>query len=546
MKQSSLFGSEPQQPTPTNETKSNIPRATSTPDVAKPNVLAVPGLPPANKPAWREPLAEKIILSVSALTSALKDTLEPRFQKVCVTGEVTSFRGANASGHLYFSIKDANALIEVRVWQSTAKQLKFALKDGLSVVIDGAVSIYEPQGRYALVVQRIEPTGVGARALAFEQLKQKLLKEGLIGPNKKRPLHALPLLPRRIGIVTSLSGAALKDFLKVAHRRHPRLSVIVASTRVQGESAGYEIRRAIKALEQLDIDVLVVTRGGGSVDDLWTFNEEIVARSIFECRVPVVSAVGHEIDLTLADMACDVRAPTPSAAAELIVPVMAELELHLKQQTSLLTRAIQRKIAQQQGALATFHKQLGDPRRALVSKKLDLAQWRHQLNASAHLQVKEQRNALVQFKHALSAKDPRLQLATARKSFDIAKMKLRQLDRQLVIDHRVGLGTLNARLMQVPLRAQLSKQVALLQSQSNQMKAVALRHVAHQKSTLASSVAALDALSPLSVLSRGYAIVRMEPSGEIVRSSKQLSANDKVRLRFADAREVQAKITETE
>ncbi len=260
-----------------------------------------PPAPPA-QPVWRRepvpaaaqaapapaPRGEKV-LSVGQLTRAIKDHLEPQFLRVLVKGEVTGYRAPNVRGHLYFALKDDFASIDVKIWATTAARLKFQLKDGMSVVVEGGLDLYEASGRYSLIVQRIEPTGVGAQALAYAQLKAKLMAEGLFGPNRKQPRRALPVLPRRVGVVTSISGAALKDFLKVLHRRHPRLSVLVADARVQGEGAHDEVARAIRRLARQNVDVIVVTRGGGSAEDLWTFNEEVVARAIFACPVPVVT-----------------------------------------------------------------------------------------------------------------------------------------------------------------------------------------------------------------------------------------------------------------
>ena len=238
MKQGDLFGSGPaRQPEPVKAPESK-PVVREEPPAAPKEAIAI-AVATKPEPAWRRPPVERKVVSVSELTAQIKDLLEPSLPRVLVRGEVSGFRGANSRGHLYFSIKDQLASIEVRIWQSTARLLKFALRDGLSVVVEGSVNVYEVQGRYSVIASRIEPEGVGARALAFEQLKQKLSAEGLIGERRTRPKRSLPVLPRRVGVVTSISGAALRDFLKVLHRRHPTMSVLVCDARVQGEGAGY-------------------------------------------------------------------------------------------------------------------------------------------------------------------------------------------------------------------------------------------------------------------------------------------------------------------
>ena len=236
--------------------------------------------------AERRAPAARVVLTVGELTRQIKDLLEYEYPRVWVQGEVSGFRGRNPSGHLYFNLKDRDACIETKVWSSVAQRMKFELRDGLSILVEGSIDVYEPRGRYSLVVQRIEPAGQGALALAFEQLKERLGKEGLLGENRKRPPRPIPFLPKRIGVVTSVSGAALRDFLRVLHRRHPKLSVLVCDARVQGDGSAQEVVRAIRCLARTSVDVIVVTRGGGSVEDLWTFNEEAVARAISTCPKP--------------------------------------------------------------------------------------------------------------------------------------------------------------------------------------------------------------------------------------------------------------------
>jgi exodeoxyribonuclease VII large subunit len=256
------------------------------------------------------------IYTVSQVTEIVKTALEVALPQVWVEGEVSGYKKA-ASGHVFFSLKDEKSVIKAVMWQSTARKVLFELKDGLKVVCRGKVSVYEPRGDYQLYVDLVEPKGKGALQLAFEQLKAKLKAEGLFEEARKRKL---PLRPKTIGIVTSPTGAAIRDILRILERRYARLHVVIYPARVQGEGAAAEIVEGLDALGAWPgIDVLIVGRGGGSIEDLWAFNEEPVARAIARSPVPVISAVGHEVDFTIADFVADVRASTPSAAAEMVI-----------------------------------------------------------------------------------------------------------------------------------------------------------------------------------------------------------------------------------
>lgn len=259
---------------------------------------------------------EKRIYSVSEITEEIKVLLENTFPEVWVEGEVSNFSHSQA-GHMYFSLKDAKSSIRCVFFRGVNTGLKFSLKDGLQCIACGRINVYAPSGQYQLNVQRLQPKGAGALQLAFEQLKERLSKEGLFDQGRKRPLPALPL---RIGVVTSASGAAIRDILNVLRRRAPFVKIILNPVKVQGEGSAQEIARAIKEFNAYkEVDVLIVGRGGGSLEDLWAFNEEVTARAIYNSHIPVISAVGHEIDWTIADFTADLRAPTPSAAAELVV-----------------------------------------------------------------------------------------------------------------------------------------------------------------------------------------------------------------------------------
>ncbi len=281
---------------------------------------------------------QKRVLSVWELTAQIKNLLETSLPTVWVAGEMSNLARPR-SGHVYLTLKDERAQLRAVIWRNTASGLPFDLADGLEVICRGHIDLYAPRGTYQLIIERIEPKGIGALELALRQLRERLAKEGLFDPQRKRPL---PAFAQHIAVVTSPTGAAIHDFLQVLARRWRGADVLIAPARVQGEGAAEEIAAAIEALNRLNVplDCLVVTRGGGSLEDLWAFNEEVVVRAIAASRIPVISAVGHEIDVTLSDLAADVRALTPSEAAELVAPASEELVAGLKQYQSRLLAAL--------------------------------------------------------------------------------------------------------------------------------------------------------------------------------------------------------------
>jgi exodeoxyribonuclease VII large subunit len=259
---------------------------------------------------------DRKVFTVSQLTSQIKEILEGTFVGIWVEGEISNLRQPS-SGHMYFTLKDEATQISAVMFRSLNRDLRFSPKDGLAVIVYGRVSVYERRGEYQITLEYMEPKGIGALQLAYEQLKERLAQEGLFDPSHKKPI---PLLPQRVGVITSATGAAVRDILHVIHRRFANLEVILYPVQVQGETAAGEIAKAIEEMNRWGkIEVLIVGRGGGSIEDLWAFNEEKVARAIFASRIPIISAVGHETDYTIADFVADVRAPTPSAAAEIVV-----------------------------------------------------------------------------------------------------------------------------------------------------------------------------------------------------------------------------------
>src|SRR3982751_2483539 len=282
------------------------------------------------------------VLSVTELTLGIRDLLETEFFEVWVEGEISNCRVWN-TGHLYFTLKDSGAQVRAVIFRSALRYLKFKPADGLRVVARGRVSVYEPKGEYQLVCEHLEPHGLGALQLAFDQLKTRLQGEGLFDAARKRPL---PALPRKIGIVTSLDGAAIRDIIKVLRRRYANAHLVICPARVQGQDAAPDVARALRQIARVPgVEVVIVGRGGGSIEDLWSFKEEMVARAIARVPVPVISAVGHETDVTIADFVADLRAATPSAAAELVAPNREDLLERIEAARKKATQGLRYRLA---------------------------------------------------------------------------------------------------------------------------------------------------------------------------------------------------------
>jgi exodeoxyribonuclease VII large subunit len=421
------------------------------------------------------------VLTVSDLSAQLRAVMEERFPAVWVEGEISNFK-VYGSGHAYFTLKDANAQIRAVLFRTRTRRVRFEPKDGLHVMAFGAVEVYAQRGEYQLVVELLEPRGLGALQLAFEQLKARLEAEGLFDAGRKR---ALPRFPRRIGIVTSPSGAALKDMLRVIGRRFGELHIVIAPARVQGEGAADEIAAGIRDLNSLGgVDVLIVGRGGGSLEDLWAFNEEAVARAIAASKIPVISAVGHEVDFTIADFVADLRAPTPSAAAELVVREKQAVADSVGELAHRLRRAMARRLERDRERVETLARRrvLTDAHRPLR----DLAR-----------RVDEARARLMRAGGAVVDRaGHRLHVATVavRANNPVAKLVKSQ--------HRLeGLGT--------------------------RLHAGTARVLDRSQQQVARATGRLDSLSPLAVLGRGYSVAR-RPDGTIVRRARDVAAGEDV------------------
>jgi exodeoxyribonuclease VII large subunit len=428
-------------------------------------------------------MSSRSILTISQLTAEIKTLLERNFDHVWVEGEISNLR-LPGSGHLYFTLKDEKAQIRGVMFRLQNRLLKFEPKDGLQVIGYGRITVYEPRGDYQLILDYLEPKGLGALQLAFEQLKEKLAVEGLFDPARKKPI---PHLPQKIGIVTSATGAAIRDILRIIDRRFANVQILLYPVRVQGQGAAQEIAQAIQALNRLpDVDVMIVGRGGGSLEDLWAFNEEIVARAIFSSRIPVISAVGHEVDFTIADFVADLRASTPSAAAELVVRNKVELVQNLKNLERALLQSFRGILDLQQERLFSLTERLADPRRRLSDQRIRLDDLSSRLAYSLKQGLRRQQDRL-------RLQQGSLLLLSPAKRLEEYFQKFSQVMRRLTVS------------LQRELRISRQRVEGVLGK--------------------------LFTLSPLGVLERGYSITRVLPSGEILRQADDLKENSLVNVK---------------
>jgi len=478
------------------------PRAEPAPAVAPP-VAILPRVP--------EPIADPIatmtdpaVLSVSEVTRQIKGLVEGRFLRVAVSGEISNFK-RQGSGHFYFTLKDADACLPCVMWRRDAERIPFEIKDGLQLLCRGRIEVYAPHGKYQLIAEGLEPMGAGALALAFEQLKAKLQKEGLF--DRKRPL---PFLARRIGVITSPTGAALRDFLRVLHLRYPGLPVQVVGVKVQGDGAAPEIAAALDWLSvRGEVDVVVLTRGGGSMEDLWAFNEEPVARAIARCSVPVVSAVGHEIDFTIADFVADHRAATPTAAAERLAPVRADLTAALAIAAQRLRRSLQSSVQARRQSLLKFQMRLGDPLRSLGDRRVGLADLEERLRAAVRSATEERRLQLRETRDRLERQNPRSALLERLRALQLLRAALERSWQRAV-------GVEGRRLALTGLRSRLGASAgAALQKRQERLKI---------------GQASLEAFSPQRVFERGYSMTRSVRKNLLVRSPRDVAPGDELEI----------------
>jgi len=426
------------------------------------------------------------IYTVSQLNREARQILEGNFPLLWVEGELSNFK-AHTSGHWYFSLKDAQAQVSCALFRAQNRKINFQPKDGMQVRIRGQVSLYEGRGSFQLIVDSMEEAGQGKLQKAFEALKKRLAEAGLFDPAHKKPL---PPTPQCLGVITSPTGAAIRDILSVLKRRFPCLPVIIYPTLVQGETAAPEIVKAIHtANRRKDCEVLILARGGGSLEDLWPFNEEMVALAIYHSELPIISGIGHEIDFTIADFVADKRAPTPSGAAELATPDCEELQQRLQQEKRYLITQIQAKLSP-------------------LQQQLD---W-----ISKHLQQQH----------------PQRKLAEKAQLLDTCEAHLVRLQMKLLQDRQGSLKTQAARFLGLTPVHQIKHQGQQLTLQQEQLKTNLMSLIHQHQLQLTDAAATLNALSPLNTLARGYSITAREKDGLILRSAINVIPGEKVNVRL--------------
>ncbi len=425
----------------------------------------------------------KTVFTVTELTGAIKNLLESGFGVIWVTGEISNLRRP-ASGHVYFTLKDKDSQIRAVAFRSATGRIGFDLEDGMKIVCRGKLNIYPARGEYQLIIDAAEPKGLGALQMAFEQLKRRLEKEGLFDPSHKRDI---PFLPGKIGIVTSPSGAAIRDILNITGRRFPSVDIIIAPAVVQGMEAPMEICGAISDLNSIGVDVIIVTRGGGSLEDLFCFNDERVARAIYSSKNPVISAVGHEIDFTIADFVADLRAPTPSVAAELVVPDRKDLIEKTLRLKSRLVNACGVFLRESENRLDFLVKGLCDPRGRISNLRMGLDDWHIRLSGGMRRVLEMRENRFLSARRMLIRLTPVTRIRELRRGVENLK---------------------------------------------KEMDARTRFYMNNLKGILRKDMSILDNLSPISVLKRGFGIVRLS-DGTIIRDVAMLAVDDSVYVKIS-------------
>ncbi|MGC1656860.1 MAG: exodeoxyribonuclease VII large subunit [Candidatus Acidiferrales bacterium] len=477
-------------------------------------------------------IPEKHIWRVSELTLRVRDMLEGEFPDIWVEGEVSNFHSAQ-SGHLYFTLKDEKAQVRCVCFRDQVRGLKFRPEDGLKITVRGSVSVYEPRGEYQIYVSHIEPVGLGALQLAFDQLKRQLQAEGLFDESRKK---ALPALPRRIGIVSSPTGAAIRDIVRVLRRRFPNLHVLLYPVKVQGEDAADEIVRAIRYFNRAAlVDVMIVARGGGSLEDLWAFNEEAVARAIAASEIPIITGIGHETDTTIADFVADVRAPTPSAAAEIVVRTRAEFEKHIAECARQLAQQMRYMLSEKRHRLRDLatHRAFRRPEDLLRRnhQRLDESSAALGTGLRARLDVARQRARLAETR--LGSFDLRGRVGAARIRLERRTGELRASLERAVSRKRRRYAVAQVRIASLDLRARVGRLRRRLERDTDSFVAHARRYVVLARRKLEAASVRLEERSPFQLLERGYAIA-YDANGRVLRSVDRVATGDEISVRLAN------------
>lgn len=473
--------------------------------------------------------AVKDVYPVSRLVREVRLMLDGSFPLLWVEGEISNL-AMPASGHIYFTLKDSAAQVRCAMFRGRNQQLRFTPENGMQVLLRVKVTLYEGRGEFQLVVEHMEEAGSGALQRAYEALKARLGQEGLFDTAHKKPL---PLLPETIGIVSSPDGAAVHDILHVLKRRFPAIKVILYPVAVQGETAPRQIAAAIQTADQRqECDLLIVGRGGGSLEDLWSFNDELVARALFACQIPTISAVGHEIDFTIADFVADVRAPTPSAAAELAVPEARQLVLNLHNLLQTLSSRIQQKLFNEQRHIRYLTQRLPRPQQQLKLQQQQLKRLQTQLEYSFQRRLQSKQQQL----DYLSARLPHPQLRISWRQTRLQDLSQRFEKAFSVQQQRFSQQSqnLNARLQRLLPVSRLKQQQRLVESLSTQLNRLTRQQINDHKKQLVQLMRTLSVVSPLNTLERGYSITSDAESGNVIYRSDEVIIGQTVQVRLFD------------
>ncbi len=474
---------------------------------------------------------ERHIWKVSELTERIGDLLQNAFHDVWIEGEVSNHHAAQ-SGHLYFTLKDARSQIRCVCFRDQVRGLKFRPEDGLHITVRGSLGVYEPRGEYQVYVSHIEPVGLGALQLAFEQLKKKLQAEGLFDPARKKPL---PILPRCIGVITSPAGAAIRDILRVLQRRFANVHVQLYPVKVQGEGAAAEIVAALRHFSRASsADVVIVARGGGSLEDLWSFNEEIVARAIAACKIPVITGIGHETDFTIADFVADLRAPTPSAAAEIVVQSRREFERQIAAHYRDLVQQMRYLLSERRHRVRDLQAHRGFRQIEILLRRRhqQLDELSASLGVVLRLRLVRARQAVTKVGTQILAFDLRARATVLRRRIEQQRETLRSALDRLVARKQRRFTVARVGLAALDLRARVGRLRRALDQSGRDLRVGMDRVLVAKRRRLEAAALQLNERSPFQLLERGYAIA-YDSSGKVLRSPDQVSPGDAISMRLA-------------
>ncbi|HSY59434.1 MAG TPA: exodeoxyribonuclease VII large subunit [Terriglobales bacterium] len=476
-------------------------------------------------------MPERHVWKVSELTERIRDLLEGAFGDVWVEGEVSNCHAAQ-SGHLYFTLKDPRAQIRCVCFRDQVRALKFRPEDGLHVTVRGGISVYDVRGEYQIYVTNIEPVGLGALQLAFEQLKNRLQAEGLFDDARKKPL---PVLPRCIGVVTSPTGAAIRDILRVLKRRFPNAHVRIYPVKVQGEGAAKEIAAGVTYFNRARFsDVIIVARGGGSLEDLWAFNEEVVARAIAASEIPVITGIGHEADFTIADFVADLRAPTPSAAAELVVRSRQEFERHIAEHQRQLVQQIRYWISQRRHRVRDLETHRGFRQLEILvrRRRQQVDELSSSLAIGLRLRLGVTRQRLTKASARIGSFDLRGRALVVSRKIDQYRRALVASLERLMARKRRGYSSAQVRFAALDLRARVARWRHVVEQRTVALESRIHRALVTKRQRFEAARLQLEERSPFRILERGYAIA-YDANGKVLRSSDQIALGDDIAVRLA-------------